>query len=637
MDDAETAADMGAPEVQCQPLHAGCSAPERRESADGPPEAPLLPETEASARGKLTNPADVTEPAKDSPSMPTNDNGATLRHPADGAGMEAAPSAEPAHAARGCGAASIDAANVNESTAPVNDGGSEHASPLMGDTEGVLSAPPVRSVVYDQVERAESSSPGAASLGVAELTKSEAGSNSSPVKKKRGRPRKHPLATSADADSMQSNGDYAAAPIAPTPTGRRLRSADAPSYSPSWKAMADKYPSSVVVELPKGVSPEDEFTIRWPTRKQLDDAADISNGNGGKQKAVGNSSKRRKLGTGTAVEDSDLLVKVTLSAKQRSKVKVRSGRKIRVFAPWVAAKRAAENTLRTRQLETIGIFGHNVRRSQRQRQVRRHGEGTFSAGHSRVGEKYQVSKACIPAADTWEKNRAANAGEDAKSATADAAAENDQMWDTALAEEARARGEPIDRYIDSLGTSQKARGVLTLHQSGYNAAMAEQTFNRQTEATVPFPDRPEPAGQRCEKPHAMLEGKPFTEEEKMAYNEGIKEHRKQWPKIAEAVGTSLNRCLVHYYSTYKAGDGRDHYLERKKKWEQSDECEVCDDGGDLLCCDGDGCTNAYHLACLVPPLKEVPAGKWFCPDCEKKLPSAPATAASGEDGVTHDL
>ena len=85
------------------------------------------------------------------------------------------------------------------------------------------------------------------------------------------------------------------------------------------------------------------------------------------------------------------------------------------------------------------------------------------------------------------------------------------------------------------------------------------------------------------------------------------------------MGTSLNRGLIHYYSTYKAGEGRGSYLRQKKRWEQSDECEKCGDGGDLLCCDG--CIRAYHLECVDPPLEEVPEGEWFCPKCQEEKKS----------------
>lgn len=43
------------------------------------------------------------------------------------------------------------------------------------------------------------------------------------------------------------------------------------------------------------------------------------------------------------------------------------------------------------------------------------------------------------------------------------------------------------------------------------------------------------------------------------------------------------------------------------------ECEVCDLGGNLLCCDC--CPRTYHLECLDPPLKRAPPGKWQCPSC----------------------
>ncbi|XP_028623690.1 autoimmune regulator isoform X7 [Grammomys surdaster] len=44
-----------------------------------------------------------------------------------------------------------------------------------------------------------------------------------------------------------------------------------------------------------------------------------------------------------------------------------------------------------------------------------------------------------------------------------------------------------------------------------------------------------------------------------------------------------------------------------------DECAVCHDGGELICCDG--CPRAFHLACLSPPLQEIPSGLWRCSCC----------------------
>uniref|UniRef100_A0AAQ4NNT5 Autoimmune regulator n=1 Tax=Gasterosteus aculeatus aculeatus TaxID=481459 RepID=A0AAQ4NNT5_GASAC len=44
-----------------------------------------------------------------------------------------------------------------------------------------------------------------------------------------------------------------------------------------------------------------------------------------------------------------------------------------------------------------------------------------------------------------------------------------------------------------------------------------------------------------------------------------------------------------------------------------DECAVCKDGGELICCDG--CPRAFHLTCLDPPLTSIPSGTWRCECC----------------------
>ncbi|KAG6925131.1 autoimmune regulator [Chelydra serpentina] len=56
-----------------------------------------------------------------------------------------------------------------------------------------------------------------------------------------------------------------------------------------------------------------------------------------------------------------------------------------------------------------------------------------------------------------------------------------------------------------------------------------------------------------------------------------------------------------------------HIVDQTLHQKNDDECAVCRDGGELICCDG--CPNAFHLACLVPPLTEIPSGTWRCISC----------------------
>lgn len=47
--------------------------------------------------------------------------------------------------------------------------------------------------------------------------------------------------------------------------------------------------------------------------------------------------------------------------------------------------------------------------------------------------------------------------------------------------------------------------------------------------------------------------------------------------------------------------------------EHDDECYICYDGGELLCCDY--CSKAFHLQCHIPPLTKCPDGIWKCCEC----------------------
>ncbi|RVE56416.1 hypothetical protein OJAV_G00221030 [Oryzias javanicus] len=44
-----------------------------------------------------------------------------------------------------------------------------------------------------------------------------------------------------------------------------------------------------------------------------------------------------------------------------------------------------------------------------------------------------------------------------------------------------------------------------------------------------------------------------------------------------------------------------------------DWCAVCQNGGELLCCDK--CPKVFHLSCHIPSLNESPSGEWFCSFC----------------------
>ncbi|KEH38894.1 RING/FYVE/PHD zinc finger protein [Medicago truncatula] len=56
-------------------------------------------------------------------------------------------------------------------------------------------------------------------------------------------------------------------------------------------------------------------------------------------------------------------------------------------------------------------------------------------------------------------------------------------------------------------------------------------------------------------------------------------------------------------------------LSKDRRFSASDNddlCSICQDGGDLLCCDG--CPRAFHIDCV--PLPCIPCGTWYCKYCQ---------------------
>ncbi|XP_053111039.1 transcription intermediary factor 1-alpha isoform X2 [Hemicordylus capensis] len=52
---------------------------------------------------------------------------------------------------------------------------------------------------------------------------------------------------------------------------------------------------------------------------------------------------------------------------------------------------------------------------------------------------------------------------------------------------------------------------------------------------------------------------------------------------------------------------------RKDDDPNEDWCAVCQNGGELLCCDK--CPKVFHLSCHVPILRNFPSGEWICTFC----------------------
>ncbi|KAL2082105.1 hypothetical protein ACEWY4_021923 [Coilia grayii] len=89
------------------------------------------------------------------------------------------------------------------------------------------------------------------------------------------------------------------------------------------------------------------------------------------------------------------------------------------------------------------------------------------------------------------------------------------------------------------------------------------------------------------------------------------------PEVAVA-HTSQKGELLSGSTTSRAGDIND------------DECAVCKDGGELICCDG--CPRAFHLGCLDPPLTCIPSGSWRCGLCQNThmQPQRSSAAVQGQ-------
>ncbi|KAL9143458.1 hypothetical protein ABFS82_14G238000 [Erythranthe guttata] len=106
---------------------------------------------------------------------------------------------------------------------------------------------------------------------------------------------------------------------------------------------------------------------------------------------------------------------------------------------------------------------------------------------------------------------------------------------------------------------------------------------------------------------------------------GFASRRKPYMSIYTSNGVSLHELSLELSKTRKSSTA-----------ESDDLCSICEDGGDLLCCEN--CPRAFHNECVGLP--RLPQGTWYCKYCQNMFEkekfaeySANAIAAGRVPGV----
>ncbi|KAL9180881.1 hypothetical protein ACHAXT_011334 [Thalassiosira profunda] len=126
------------------------------------------------------------------------------------------------------------------------------------------------------------------------------------------------------------------------------------------------------------------------------------------------------------------------------------------------------------------------------------------------------------------------------------------------------------------------------------------------------------------------------------FHELLIRSKKQLRALATRIDRPVAFCLWFYYHRYKTQANDDNYrsLKRlmsdlKEREDNSDVCAVCDEGGNLICCET--CPDSYHVTCLgLNPTDVEGIEHWSCPNCHRKRmlqlspPKSPRKRLRGE-------
>lgn len=184
----------------------------------------------------------------------------------------------------------------------------------------------------------------------------------------------------------------------------------------------------------------------------------------------------------------------------------------------------------------------------------------------------------------------------------------EQIWDPQQISEPQQESSKIFHLLENLPTNHKEIMLEALHVTSYDIEKSWEIFLDKIEAL---------------QNQGNLPGESLSAQESLIVYDAIWDTRKDLKKsykLAKEKGFRHNYCtfLTHYYRHFKTGTiGNSYPMLKAILKRESDYCKICDDGGELICCDS--CGDVYHANCLNPPLVVIPQGRWYCPKCKSSL------------------
>ncbi|KAL7465963.1 hypothetical protein ACHAXS_006268 [Conticribra weissflogii] len=233
--------------------------------------------------------------------------------------------------------------------------------------------------------------------------------------------------------------------------------------------------------------------------------------------------------------------------------------------------------------------GKDARKKERARksssEVYMNGPSFRKSKHSRIGSEYQVRS--LP------RSRDFNTGGSMDFI-------QDHYWDPDKA------SNDAFTFLHSLRHEDREKTFVTIHKANYDIT------------SIPHPTK--------STWEVLAEDESFSQE----FHEKIMHCKKQMGALASCFdklfpsstkNEVIGFCNWYYYHKYK--QSRNYYVlkallkgGRINSDRNSDDCAICDDGGNLICCDS--CEKSFHLECLNMQSSDVEnIGNWSCPECVK--------------------